>query len=145
MTKTSDLTLTTSRTIAATPERVFDAWLDPATLKRFMRPAEGVTIPTAATDPKVGGRFDMVMQVGENALPHGGVYKVIDRPRCLVFSWESPHSVEGSEVRLDFVPADGGTHVTLTHVRFASVESRDNHAKGWDGIFSALDAVLVAA
>ncbi len=144
MTTTPDLTLTTSRIIAAPVERVFDAWLDPAMLKRFMIPGEGMTVPSATTDPKVGGRFDLIMQVGENALPHGGVYRVIDRPSCIVFSWQGPHSAEGSEVTLDFAPAQGGTEVTLTHVRFASAESRDNHKKGWGSILAMLDIVLSA-
>lgn len=40
-------------------------------------------------------------------LPHSGVYETIDRPRRLVFTWESPHSIDGSTVTLDLAPVDG--------------------------------------
>lgn len=137
----NDLSLTVSRTITAAPERVFDAWLDPGMLMRFMQPGPGMTTPSAATDPREGGRFDLIMKNGDDEMPHGGVYKVIDRPNRLVFSWESPFSVEGSTVTLDFRPEGTGTHVTLTHVRFPDQESRDNHENGWTAILTRLAEV----
>ena len=137
-----DLTLTVTRTIATPPERVFDAWLDPKMLKRFMQPGPGMTTPKASADPKVGGRFDLVMKHGDDEMPHGGVYKEIDRPHRLVFSWESPFAIEGSTVTLDFEPEDGGTRVTLTHTRFVSEESRDNHLGGWTAILTKLSETV---
>ena len=137
----TDLTLTVTRTIAAPPERVFDAWLDPAMLMRFMQPGPGMTTPSAATDPHIGGRFDLIMKNGDDEMPHGGVYQEIDRPNRLVFSWESPFSVQGSTVTLEFRAAGAGTHVTLTHVRFPDKESRDNHENGWTAILTRLAEV----
>ena len=137
-----DLVLTVERTLSAAPEAVFDAWLDPNMLTKFMCPGPNATTPEAATDPKVGGRFDLIMKNGDDALPHGGVYKVIDRPRQIVFTWESPFSVEGSEVTIEFTPTGRGTHVRLTHIRFATEELRDNHNAGWTAILEMLDSVL---
>ena len=136
------LALSVDRTIAAPPERVFDAWLDPAMLMRFMQPGPGMTTPGATADPRIGGRFDLVMKAGDDEMPHGGVYQVIDRPRRIVFSWESPFSAEGSTVTLDFTPRGAGTHLRLTHVRFVTEESRDNHRGGWTAILARLDEVL---
>lgn len=138
----TDLTLTVERTIKAPPERAFDAWLDPAMLKRFMCPGPGMTTPKAETDPREGGRFDLIMADGENEIPHGGVYRVIDRPNRLVFSWESPFAADGSTVTVEFTAVPGGTRVTLTHVRFPSEESRDNHENGWGAILAKLEDVL---
>ncbi|WP_299842332.1 SRPBCC domain-containing protein [uncultured Roseovarius sp.] len=134
----TDLSLTVTRTIAAPPERVFDAWLDPEMLMRFMQPGPGMTTPQATTDAKIGGRFDLIMKKDDDEMPHGGVYKVIDRPNRIVFSWESPFSVDGSTVTLDFRPEGDGTHVTLTHIRFPNEESRDNHEGGWTAILARL-------
>ncbi|QBX99781.1 SRPBCC domain-containing protein [Rhodophyticola sp. CCM32] len=142
MTETTDLELTTTRTISAPPEAVFDAWLDPALLTRFMTPNPDMTVPSAKTDPREGGRFEIVMRAGEQDIPHGGTYQVIDRPNRLVFTWESPFSTEGSTVTLTLSPSEGGTEVTLHHIRFPSEESRDNHAGGWAAILAALDAAL---
>lgn len=138
----TDLTLTVTRTIAAAPERVFDAWLDPEMLMAFMQPGPGMTTPRASADPREGGRFDLIMKREDDEMPHGGVYQVIDRPRRLVFSWESPFAVEGSTVTLDFRPEGDGTHVTLTHVRFPNEESRDNHENGWTAILARLGDIL---
>lgn len=137
----TDLTLTVSRTIAAPPERVFDAWLDPEMLMAFMQPGPGMTTPSATADPREGGRFDLIMKHDDDEMPHGGVYQVIDRPRRLVFSWESPFATEGSTVTLEFRPEGDGTHVTLTHVRFPNEESRDNHENGWTAILARLGDV----
>ncbi|MDF1670917.1 MAG: SRPBCC domain-containing protein [Roseovarius sp.] len=136
------LSLTIDRQLKATPEQVFDAWLNPEMLMRFMCPGPGMTTPSATTDAKVGGRFDLVMKNGNDELPHGGVYKEIDRPNRLVFSWESPFSAEGSTVTLDLRAKDGGTHLTLNHIRFVNAESRDNHQGGWTAILAKLDEAL---
>lgn len=136
------LSLTVERVINAAPEAVFDAWLTPQMLMRFMCPGPGMTTPEAKTDPRVGGRFDLVMKAGEDDMPHGGVYQEIDRPNRLVFSWESPFNAEGSTVTLTFRAVKGGTHVTLNHIRFVSEESRTNHESGWSHILSTLDNVV---
>ncbi|MFD1158308.1 SRPBCC family protein [Roseovarius aestuarii] len=137
----TDLSLTVTRSIAAPPERVFDAWLDPDMLMQFMQPGPGMTTPSATTDAKVGGRFDLIMKNDADEMPHGGVYQEIDRPNRIMFSWESPFSVEGSTVTLDFRPEGDGTHVTLTHIRFPNQESRDNHEGGWTAILARLAEV----
>lgn len=136
------LSLTVDRTIKAPIETVFDAWLDPAMLKRFMCPGPGMTTPTAEANATVGGRFDLVMKAGDDEMPHGGVYQEINRPNRLVFSWESPFNAEGSTVSLEFRKVDDGTHVTLNHIRFVSEESRDNHEGGWTHILATLEHAL---
>ena len=141
----TDLSLTTSRVINASPERIFDAWLDPAMLMRFMTPGPGMTAPKATNDPVVGGRFDILMKAGDQEIPHAGTYMEIDRPKRLVFTWESPFSMEGSTVTLDLALVEGGTEVTLTHVKFPSEESRDNHNAGWTAILEALSGAVVEA
>ncbi len=136
----TDLTLNVSRTINASAKRLFDAWLDPDMLARFMTPGPGMTVPTASSDATVGGRFDIVMKAGDQEIPHHGIYKKIDPYSQLVFTWQSPMSVDDSTVTVDFAEIDGGTRVDLTHVKFTDEESRDNHAGGWAGILGALDS-----
>lgn len=134
----TELTLTVERTIAAPRETLFNAWLDPEMLRRFMLPGEGVTVPVAKTDPVEGGRFEIVMQAGDNPIPHAGTYREISPHDRIVFTWESPYSTDDSEVTLEFAPDGDGTKVTLTHVRFPSAESRDNHEAGWTRILASL-------
>ncbi len=133
-----DLSLTVSRKIAAPAEHVFNAWLNPEKIAQFMRPMPGMEAPSVKNDPVEGGTFEIVMKAGDDTIPHKGIYKEINRHSRLVFTWESPFSIEGSTVTLDFDEVEGGTDVTLTHVKFPSEESRDNHNSGWTNILEAL-------
>src|SRR5690242_1480751 len=82
--------LVVRRIVPLPRERVFDAWLDPARLARFMRPGNA-TRTTAEVDPRVGGRFRIVMQHADapGAIEHTGEYLIIDRPNRLSFTWQS--------------------------------------------------------
>ena len=143
MTTATELKLETSRVIAASPEALYDAWLDPSMLAKFMMPAPDMSVPEVKSDARVGGRFLIVMHAGGQDLPHEGTYKTLDRPNRLAFTWESPMSpVDDSTVTIDFDKVDGGTKVTLSHVRFPNEESRDNHEKGWGGILAKLAEVV---
>lgn len=144
MTTTTELSLEVTHHLPFPPERVFDAWLDPNMMARFMLPAPDMDPPDVTADPRVGGKFRVVMR-SENApdgWPHDGEYLIIDRPNRLQFTWVSAYTQDDSTVTLDFTPKDGGTDVRLTHVRFPSDESRDNHKGGWARILERMNDVL---
>lgn len=138
----TDLSLTVSRTIKAPIEAAFNAWLDPEMIAQFMTPGEGMSVIDASASPQTGGRFDLTMVAGENHIPHGGVYKTIDPHSKIVFTWESPFSVDGSTVTLNLSETVEGTEIELVHVKFADEEARDNHNGGWTMILATLDRVL---
>lgn len=140
----TELALTTEHLFKAPPKAVFDAWLNPEMLQKFMMPAPGMTVPSASSDAKTGGRFSILMKGGENEIPHAGTYREISPHDRLVFTWESPFSSEGSEVEITFKPEGNGTRLTLTHTRFPDEEQRDNHKGGWINILAALDKTLAA-
>lgn len=137
----AELSLTTSRLIKAPPERIFNAWLDPAMMSRFMVPRPDMHVREARAEPRVGGRF-FVMMVADRDLPHEGTYKEITPHSRLVFTWEVPWSAPGTTVTITFSPAEDGTLVELSQVRFMSEESRDNHAQGWAGMLVNLEAAM---
>lgn len=117
------------RTIAASAEDLFDAWLDPDALAVWMRPS-GIAKTSATVDARVGGRYEIVMQ-GETAFPHTGEYRVIDRPRRLVFTWIS-NATEQREslVTVDFLRTGDRTEVVVTHERLPQ-DQRASHTDGW--------------
>ena len=142
----TELTLKLEKIIHAPIEAVFDAWLDPAMLARFMLPQPGMPEPRVNNEPREGGRFEIVMRHGDDELPHGGSYLRIDRPRQLKFSWQSHYSPDDSTVMLDFSALDDETTaVTLTQVKFMHEEARDAHEGGWRNILACLEAVYQAA
>ncbi|MEM1129940.1 MAG: SRPBCC domain-containing protein [Pseudomonadota bacterium] len=142
MTETmTELSTTVSRFIPAPRDRVFDAWLDPDMLARFMIAGDGMSVPSVSVDPKVGGRFEILMR-GEKDYPHAGTFREIDRPDRLVFTWESEWDAPGSTVTVTFKEADGGTQVELHQVRFPDEDNRDNHTAGWTCVLETLATVF---
>ena len=139
----TELTTTVHKIISAPIERVFDAWLDPALLAQFVLPMPGMPQPQIKTEPRVGGNFEIVMQVGEDKIPHTGRYIEITRPGKLVFTWESPFSVDESTVTLTLTTNGANeTVVNLEHTKFVDEESRDNHTGGWTNILDALSKLV---
>jgi uncharacterized protein YndB with AHSA1/START domain len=139
----TDLTVNITKTIHAPIERVFDAWLNPETLSQFMLPMPGMPQPQTETDAREGGNFTIIMQVGDNKIPHTGKYLEISRPDKLVFTWESPFSTDGSIVTLKFTEVgENKTCVELTHIKFIDEETRENHEGGWGNILESLDKIL---
>ena len=139
----SDLTVNINKTIHAPIEKVFDAWLNPELLTEFILPMPGMPKPEVTNDPRVNGKFEIVMHVGDDKVPHTGTYLEIDRPNKLVFSWESPCSTDDSTVTLLIKKAaDDKTSIELTHVKFINEETRSDHQGGWTNILQALDSSM---
>jgi len=126
------------RTIRATAETLFDAFLDPIALSEWMRPGS-IRSAVATVEPYVGGRYEVIMQGEAGPIPHTGVYRHIDRPRRLVFTWHSPNT--GSHetlVTVDFVAAASGTEVVVTHELLPEA-ARPSHSRGWTSGLEHLD------
>lgn len=134
-------TVVVRRTIAASPEEIFEAWLDAEALAAWMRPT-GIERTRATCDSRVGGRFEIVMQGDDATYVHVGVYQVIDRPRRLVFTWASP-ATEGRDtlVTVDFLPRDGRTEVVVTHEQLPE-SARESHTQGWTSAIERLVAIV---
>jgi len=139
----TDLTVNITKNINAPIDIVFDAWLDPAMLAQFILPMPGMPKPVVENDAREGGSFSIIMDVGDNKIPHTGFYITINRPHKLAFTWQSPFSIDGSQVALEFSAIDDSTtQIELTHTKFIDEESRSNHEGGWGNILERLDEVL---
>jgi uncharacterized protein YndB with AHSA1/START domain len=123
------------RTIAATAEDLFDVWLDPVALAIWMRPGT-IRRSEARNDPRVGGEYEILMHADSGVIPHRGVYRVIDRPRRLVFTWNSKFA-ENTLVTVDFLAHGASTEVVITHEQLPENE-RDSHNRGWTSALERL-------
>lgn len=124
--------------IRATPERAFDAWLDPRLAVQFLG-AGGSTVTEFQNDPVVGGAFRLMMTFPDRERLHEGRYVVIDRPRRLVFTWISlgtDHRL--SLVTVTFTPIPTGVRVELEHEGLPDAEQAKNHTHGWTTILDQL-------
>lgn len=134
----NEINLQLSRTIQAPLEKVFNAWLNPEMLAKFMLPAQGMQPPIVKLDAVEGGQFSILMQVGDQQLPHGGQYLKIEPYQCIVFTWESAHSIDGSQVTLNFSQSDKGVLLELSQVKFYDEAAKAAHEGGWSSILSHL-------
>jgi uncharacterized protein YndB with AHSA1/START domain len=136
------MSLRLERTIWAPIRTVFEAWLDPEALARFMCPQEGMRTGAIEVDARVGGAFLITMYLGDRELPHRGEYLAIDRYTRLVFTWRSHHAGEGSKVTLTFSEPDvGRTKLVLEHEGLED-SAIAAHTSGWTSILAALDGSL---
>lgn len=131
---------------AASAERVFDAWLDPDLLGRWMfglggRDEEVIRIHI---DPRVGGRFSFLIRRDGQEIDHVGRYLEVERPRRVAFTWATaPEPAEPSEVTIEFEPEGTGCVVTLTHAMAAEYADFVERAEGsWSAMLAAMDAIL---
>ena len=137
-----DTVLRLERLIAAPPQRVFDLWTDPELPVKWWGP-EGTDVPAHAIDVRPGGRWRTTIRSPDGTLHTvSGVYRVIDRPRRLVFTWgwDDEAGVRGheTEVTVTFEPAPGGTKLVLVQSVFTSKDWRDRHRRGWSSSFDCL-------
>ena len=141
-----DQVLLVERTIPAPPEQVFDAWVNPETLVQWWGP-EGMDIPHHRLDVREGGAWETTMRNSEGGeVICSGVYRVIDRPNRLVFTWawKQDDGLRGheTEITVTFTPDGDGTKMVLDQRSFAEVKSRDGHGMGWNSSFNCLERLF---
>jgi uncharacterized protein YndB with AHSA1/START domain len=133
------MTLHLERELPVGARAAFEPWLDPAALAVFMCPAEGMHVSKVEVDPRVGGEFLIVMNIGGRALPHHGKYLAIERHTRLAFTWHSHHAGADSRVTLTFTPlGPRKTRVVLEHVGLDG-DAVSRHTNGWTAILAALE------
>ncbi|MES2096736.1 MAG: SRPBCC domain-containing protein [Pseudomonadota bacterium] len=142
---TDPVVLTVTRDIASSPERVFDAWLDPALARRFLFATPEGEIVTCEIDARVGGRALIVDRRASGDAHHRLKFLEIDRPRRLVFLFGADPAPEGAwtRVTIEIVAIDGGGRLTLTHEmdpEWAAYE--DQTRKGWATILDTLSRTI---
>lgn len=139
----TELTVNIDKEINAAIEKVFDAWLDPKMLARFMTPMPGMAESDVENNAIEGGSFKIIMHAGNEQLPHTGKYLEINRPTKLVFTWESHRSIDDSTVTINFTKIDENkTNIKLTHIKFIDEEARSDHEGGWGNIMNKLSEVI---
>ena len=140
----AELTVNIEKTVNASIERAFDAWLNPKMLSKFMRGMPEMSETEVEIDAREGGCFTFIMCLGEERIPHTGTYMEISRPDRLVFTWESQYSVvDNSTVTLHFTKInENTTKISLSHVKFIDEEARSGHEGGWGCVLDNLKDIL---
>jgi uncharacterized protein YndB with AHSA1/START domain len=139
----TDLSVNIEKIIHAPIEKVFDAWLNPKIMSKFMMGMPDMPESDVETDAREGGNFTIIMHYRGEKLPHTGKYLEISRPDKLVFTWASHHSLDDSTVTLNFTKVDNNkTKISLSHVKFIDEEARSAHEGGWGCILDKLNEII---
>lgn len=133
-----------SHRFSAPPERVFDAWLSPEMIGKWMfGPAlRDEEIVRLVIDARAGGQFSFVVRRQGAEIDHVGEYLEIERPRRLAFTWGIAGS-DSSRVSVEIAPADNGSKLTLTHELHPDwAEYAERTEAGWTKMLAALAKTL---
>ena len=132
--------VTIVRSIKAPPAKVWAAITEPSQMTRWWGPDAGPTL-SAEADVRPGGRYRVVFRLlnGDEHAPTG-VYRVVEPPRRLVFTWEWTGARErDSLVTFELAPMEPGTQLTLIHEQLPP-DAVESHKLGWTGWADKLEA-----
>ena len=142
---TAPVILTVTRDFAATPERVFDAWLDPARAARFLFATPDGEMLTCEIDARVGGNALIVERRPAGDARHRLRFEAIERPTRLVFLFATDPAEEGewTRVSIAITPTAGGCTLRLTHeMDPAWAAYEDQTRQGWTMILGSLARIV---
>lgn len=132
-------------------EKVFQAWVDPKSMMQWYSP-EGMTTHHAEADVRVGGAYAVTMLYNEKRSEQQtivrGIYKEIERPTKLRFSWQWDGQEDITEVIVELRKISGSqTELTLTHGGFENKSYKTgfalaDHKNGWNTAFNKLEVLM---
>ena len=129
------------RVLPAPIDEVFRWWTEAEMLARWMSPVGHVG---AEVDLRVGGRLRIVMRDGPVEIEHDGEYLEIDRPRRVVFTWQSRFTAGVSLVTVNLeAEGNSSTRVMIVHSRLPS-SATESHGGGWAAMLARLEGELSA-
>ena len=123
-------------TIRAPADRIFAALSSPEERVKWWGAEGRFKTTQVESDLRPGGKWAMRgIGVGGRPFTIQGVYRQVDRPRLLVFTWLPSWQDDPIEtlVSFDFTEKGGITTVRVTHSGLATESSRAQH-RGWPDI-----------
>ena len=145
-----EATVRVERTMHASPDRVFRAFLDPDLIRQWMTP-DDLDVDRVAVDARVGGRIEIWhSRHGASTGKFEGCFLKLDAPRELVYRWAfvgtEPERGEYFDtlvtVRLWPVPG-GQTRISVVHEKLEELQQGAPHihirlVPGWNNCLDKL-------
>src|ERR671916_3243932 len=144
------------RTIAAAPERVYRAWLDPELIGKWFAPA-GFTVRKAEVDERVGGRLSIWHADGEGNDVGGSESEIVELVpgERIVLNWQfvgPDRTTERSiatRLSVTFTATPDGTQLDLTHEGLDRLDGlgdrypriAEHVGPGWESALDTLAAI----
>lgn len=122
---------------------VWDAWTDPAVVRRWWGSDPDGVVTSAALDVRPGGRFVISFQ-DSSGEPHTctGEYLRVEEMTELDFTWSwLSETNPPSRVNVVFAADETGTRMRFVHGELRGGSDHD-YAEGWRRSFAKLDRIL---
>jgi uncharacterized protein YndB with AHSA1/START domain len=134
------------RRFASPREKVFRAWTQPETLKRWWCP-KGWTPAEIEIDLRVGGTYRIGMRRLSGGAPIyvRGRFLEVRPPEKLVYTWHWDGAFEQmpeTQVAVEFLEIGSKTDVILTHEAFSDLVLRHEHRNGWIEACNRMERIL---
>lgn len=150
---TNERSVTIERVYHTSPERLFQAWTDPALVCQWLAPGP-MKCSVPVYDVRKGGRWRIEMSGRgpdgkQMSMAYEGTFDEVTPGKRVVMLWppampsvdpeaDDPPSV----VVVTFTPVSGGTLLRLTQDGMPNKEGAGNAAYGWESAFEKLAAIL---
>jgi len=133
------------KVLAAPPERVFAAFVDPEQLRNWWGPA-AFTVQDLQFDAVEGADYRLTMKPPTGDVFHiGGTFLAVEAPSRLAhtFAYEEPDADDQETVvTLTFEEADSGTRIILDQASFRTAARWQLHRQGWTETLERLERFL---
>lgn len=151
--ETDETSLSVERTYFTSPERLYQAWTDPALVAQWLAPGP-MKCSVPVYDVRKGGKWRIEMRgPGPNGkemqMVYEGTFAEVTPGKRIVMLW--PPAMPGvdpeaddppSVVTITFSPVAGGTRLKLTQDGMPNKEGAGHAAMGWEFAFEKLAALL---
>lgn len=136
----------------ASPERVFDAFVDPVLARRWQaawlkRNGESCNLTEIQLEPRVGGKLRLADGQNGSSTRHFGQFLTLDRPGRIAFSWMAHESEADDPAIVEMIiepePNGPGSVVTLYNTLNAQFEDwLAQTERGWMAMLGGIEDVI---
>lgn len=136
-----------NKLVQASPQKVYDTWLDASLYPKWFAPDPGTRCTSATIDARVGGKYRIEIDTPQRLFVGFGEYIELVPGKRLVFTWSwegEPGFGENSRITIELFEAENphgdgpATEIVFTHAGLNTAAERSEHTGGWWGCLRAL-------